>query len=59
LQEEDGKVSKMFKSNGNLNGDVLEHKIGCCITFTSKRAGLVMEWCKNSLRFQLPGKDWK
>jgi len=49
---------KKFKFNGKLNGDVLEQKEGCCTTFTSKRASIIVEWCKKTMRYKIGKKDW-
>jgi len=58
LVKKDNVIQKRFKFNGKLNGDVLEQKLGCCTTFTSKRAALVVEWCHKSMRYKIGKKPW-
>jgi len=49
---------KKFKFNGVLNGDVLKQEVGCCTTFTSERASIIVEWCYKTMRYKIGKKQW-
>lgn len=52
-------ISKKFKFNGKRNGDVLRFQPGCCTNFTSKRSGLIVEWCNKSMRYKIGKTEFK
>lgn len=52
-------TEKHFMFNGQMNGDVLTERKGCCTTFTSERANLIIEWCTKNMRYKLGKADFK
>jgi len=52
LEKEKGIERKLFKSKGQLNGDVLEYQYNCCALFNSKSSGLLIHFCKDYIKIQ-------
>jgi len=50
VDAKEGIIRKSYKTDGILNGDVLEQKYNCCAIFTTDKGMLVITICKKTMK---------
>lgn len=52
IDKESGLMTKSFKTEGELNGDVLTQKYDCCAILTTNKGQMVVSICPKTMQFK-------